>query len=443
MDNKYNIEFYINGNRSYEFDFSETQFQAKSISLFPGANEIRIIGKNSFGLAEDNTTIIFNSSLLPKPLVNITIPAKNPSATNNNKINIYADVFNVFNSADILFYINNIKTTSFTFSRNKFEAVGVLLKTGKNYIKIVGANNQGSSFDETIVIYKPPTFPLPTVRFTNPKKSPSEVLSRFIKVDANILNVSGKNNITFSVNGELLSNFNFSGNKFVANNVVLKNGKNIIRIKGQNSQGSAFDESIIFYKSVRAPKDSITNLTAVTSKPNVRITSPGLSPFNSPSLYVNIRATILNVISPSNITFKVNGVLHNNFTFSGNIFEANNILIKEGNNKVSLTGKNKVGIDSDQTIILFKKPAQNNPPKIVVSYPSSRSYNTSNKMILIKGQIQNVENINNVSVTMNGNVVKNFLFDTYFDDFQCELQLQNGINIFNIKPLIMMEKMKV
>ena len=54
-------------------------------------------------------------------------------------------------------------------------------------------------------------------------------------------------------------------------------------------------------------------------------------------------------------------------------------------------------------------------------------------MILIKGQIQNVENINNVSVTMNGNVVKNFLFDTYFDDFQCELQLQNGINIFNIK----------
>ena len=151
-----------------------------------------------------------------------------------------------------------------------------MLKTGKNYIKIVGANNQGSSFDETIVIYKPPTFPLPTVRFTNPKKSPSEVLSRFIKVDANILNVSGKNNITFSVNGELLSNFNFSGNKFTANNVVLKNGKNIIRIKGQNSQGSAFDESIIFYKSVEVPKIQCTNLTAVTSKPNVRITSPGL-----------------------------------------------------------------------------------------------------------------------------------------------------------------------
>ena len=192
------IEFYINGKRSYEFDFSATQFEAKSINLFPGKNTIRIVGKNSVGLAEDNVTIIFNNSLLPKPLVNITSPDKNPYVSNNNKTNIYADIFNVLNSGDILFYVNNIKTTNFSFSRNKFEAVGVLLKTGKNYIKIVGANNQGSSFDETIIIYKPPTFPVPIVRFTSPSKSPSEAQSRFIKVDANILNVVGKNNITFS-----------------------------------------------------------------------------------------------------------------------------------------------------------------------------------------------------------------------------------------------------
>ena len=114
-------------------------------------------------------------------------------------------------------------------------------------------------------------------------------------------------------------------------------------------------------------------------------------------------------------------------------FPARNILIKEGSNTVNISGKNSSGIDSDQTIISYKKPTQNKPPKIIVSYPSSPSFNTNNKMILISGQIQNVENYNNVSVTMNGNTVKNFLFDTYFDDFQCELQLQSGINIFNIK----------
>ena len=421
VDNKSNIGLYINGNRSYEFDFSATQFEAKSLSLFPGINKIRVVGKNSSGLAEDNTNIIFNNSLLPNPVVNITSPNKNPYASNNNKTNINADIFNVLSSADILFYINNIKNTNFTFSRNSFEAIRVSLKTGKNYIKIIGANNQGSSFDETIVIYKPPILPLPKVRIVNPNKRPSEVLTRFIKVDANILNVVGKNNITFSVNGDPLTSFNFSGNRFVANNVVLQNGKNIIRIKGQNNQGSAYDESVIFYK------------PQIMVKPNVSITSPGLSPFNSPSLYVNIRATILNVSTPNNVTFKLNGTLLNNFIFSGNIFEANNILIKEGDNTIIISGKNNVGIDSDKTIISFKKPAQNNPPKIVVSYPSSPTFNTSNKMILISGQIQNVENANDVSVTMNGNSVKNFLFDTYFDDFQCEIQLQNGVNIFNIK----------
>ena len=421
VENKYNVEFYINGNRSYEFDFSGTQFEAKSINLFQGVNKIRVIGKNSIGLAEDKTTIIFNNSLLTKPLVKITRPVQNPHVSNNSKININADIFNVFNSGDVLFYVNNIKNSNYTFSGNKFEALGVLLKTGNNYIKIIGANNQGSSFDETIIIYKPSLLPLPKVRFISPNASPIEVSTRFIKVDANVLHVDGKNNITFSVNGKPLTNFNFSGNRFIANNVILKSGENVVQVCCSDNQGSAFGESVVFYN----PR--------ITPKPNVNITSPSLNPFNTPSLYVNIRATILNVNSPDNVAFKLNGIPLKNFTFSDNTFEANNILIKEGKNTINISGSNNAGFDSDQTIIEFKTPTKNKPPKIVVSYPSNPRINTSSKMILISGQIQNVENVNDVSVTMNGNSVKNFLFDTYFDDFQCEIQLQNGVNVFKIK----------
>ena len=432
VENKYNIEFYINGKRSYEFDFSATQFEAKSVSLFPGKNTIRIVGKNSVGLDEDNVTIIFNNSLLPKPFVNITSPDKNPYVSNNNKTNIYADIFNVLNSSDILFYVNNIKTTNFSFSRNKFEAVGVLLKTGKNYIKIVGANNQGSSFDETIIIYKPPTFPLPIVRFTSPSKSPSEVVSRFIKVDANILNVVGKNNITFSVNGRLLRSFNFAGNTFTASNVALIKGENKIIIKGQNNQGSASDEVLVIYNPSEIVKPVIE--PSVNAKPVVNITKPNANPYRTSSLYANISATILNVKHKNNVSFIVNGAQLNSFQFLGNSFQANNVMLKEGENRVIIRGENSLGADTDETIIEYvRKVNPSKPPKIIVSYPSTPRFNTNNKMILISGQIQNVENSNNVSVTMNGNTVKNFLFDTYFDDFQCELQLQNGINVFNIK----------
>ena len=432
VENKYNIEFYINGKRSYEFDFSATQFEAKSVSLFPGKNTIRIVGKNSVGLGEDNVTIIFNNSLLPKPFVNITSPDKNPYVSINNKTNIYADIFNVLNSSDILFYVNNIKTTNFSFSRNKFEAVGVLLKTGKNYIKIVGANNQGSSFDETIIIYKPPTFPLPIVRFTSPSKSPSEVVSRFIKVDANILNVVGKNNITFSVNGRLLRSFNFAGNTFTAYDVALIKGENKIIIKGQNNQGSASDEVLVIYNPSEIVKPVIE--PSVNAKPVVNITKPNANPYRTSSLYANISATILNVKHKNNVSFIVNGAQLNSFQFLGNSFQANNVMLKEGENRVIIRGENSLGADTDETIIEYvRKVNPSKPPKIIVSYPSTPRFNTNNKMILISGQIQNVENSNNVSVTMNGNTVKNFLFDTYFDDFQCELQLQNGINVFNIK----------
>ena len=34
---------------------------------------------------------------------------------------------------------------------------------------------------------------------------------------------------------------------------------------------------------------------------------------------------------------------------------------------------------------------------------------------------------------MNGISVKNFLFDPYFDDFECEIQLQNGTNVFKVE----------
>ena len=175
-------------------------------------------------------------------------------------------------------------------------------------------------------------------------------------------------------------------------------------------------------------------MPSVSAKPVVNITKPNVNPYRTSSLYTNISATILNVKHKSNVSFIVNGAQLNSFQFLGNSFQANNVMLKEGKNRVIVRGENSLGVGTDETIIEYVRKANpNKPPKIVVSYPTSPRFNTNNKMILISGQIQNVENSNNVSVTMNGNTVKNFLFDTYFDDFQCELQLQNGINVFNIK----------
>ena len=432
IKDKYDIEFYINGKKSYNFNYQNTQFDAQNIKLNPGNNTFKIVGKNDSGTDEDQTTIFYNNHTSPKPVVDITVPSTNPDVTNNNTLNITASIFNVLSKNDILLYVNNIKKTEFLFNGNQLQAYNIKLKNGKNYIKITAANDQGTAYDETIVIYKPIESPKPLVSFTNPNVPTSESKSRYVSLEAKILNVTGKNNVIFSVNGRFLRSFNFTGNTFNASNIALIKGENNIIIKGQNNQGSASDKVVIIYNPIVIEKPEIT--PSVTAKPAVNITKPNTNPYSTSSLYTSISATILNVKHKSNVSFILNGIKLNTFQFFGNSFQANNVMLKEGKNRIVIRGENSTGADSDETIIEYiRKVSPNKAPKITYSYPSYSPFNTNNKMILIKGKIQHVENSNNVIITMNGISVKNFLFDPYFDDFECEIQLQNGTNVFKVE----------
>ena len=431
IKDKYDIEFYINGFKSYNFNYQNTQFESQNINLISGRNTFRIIGKNNSGTDEDQTIIYYNKSLSPRPIVNITNPQENPAVSSNKNVNIYASIFNVLDKNDILFYVNNIKKTVFQFSGNSFQANNVMLKEGKNYIKIAAANDQGTVYDETIIIYKPLEGPKPLVSFTKPNVPTSASKSRYVSLKANILNVKGTNNVIFSVNGRFLTNFNFSGNTFTAANIALENGENNIVLKGQNNQGNASDKITIIYQPVVVEKPVITN--PLIAKPIVNITKPKESPFITSSVNTNITATVLNVKYKGDISFILNGVKLNSFQFSGNSFQANNVMLKEGKNIIVIKGENSAGSASDEAIIEYTREViPGKVPEISFTYPSYSPFNTNNKMILLKGKIFHVEEINDVTITMNGVSVKNFLFDPYFDDFECEIQLQNGNNIFKV-----------
>ena len=244
------------------------------------------------------------------------------------------------------------------------------------------------------MIYKPIESPKPLVSFTNPNVPTSESKSRYVSLEAKILNVTGKNNVIFSVNGRFLRSFNFTGNTFNASNIALVKGENNIIIKGHNNQGSASDKLVIIYNPIVIEKPEIT--PSVTAKPAVNITKPNTNPYSTSSLYTSISATILNVKHKSNVSFILNGIKLNTFQFFGNSFQANNVMLKEGKNRIVIRGENSTGADSDETIIEYiRKVSPNKAPKISYSYPSYSPFNTNNKMILIKGKIQHVENSNN------------------------------------------------
>jgi len=82
--------------------------------------------------------------------------------------------------------------------------------------------------------------------------------------------------------------------------------------------------------------------------PTVKITQPHESPFTISSQQVAILATIKNVTSSRNITFKVNGKTIRNFSYKpkGNAFEGT-ITLKEGQNNIVITASNGKKTASD------------------------------------------------------------------------------------------------
>jgi hypothetical protein len=142
---------------------------------------------------------------------------------------------------------------------------------------------------------------------------------------------------------------------------------------------------------------------------------------------MNIKATILNVASKNEVTFKVNGQTNTNFSLSGTNFTANNMSLLVGNNTLTITGRNNAGQDSKSTVIVYKLPQKK--PTVVITSPNQNPFNTSANKVNITATILNVASKNDVTFTINGQTNTNFSFSgTTF--VATNVSLNQGNNTF-------------
>ena len=214
---------------------------------------MQIIGSNIYGQSNDEI-IINRITNLPSPEVYIIYPTNNPHESLSTRSLIRATILNVNDKYDISFYVNGLKSFNFNFFGNQFEAKNIQLRNGKNTIKIIGSNSQGSSFDEVLILYKPPYNQLPKVIINSPNINPFTSNKITTNIKATVLNVTDRSNISFSLNGRSIKNFQFSGNILKINNLLLSEGSNLIIISGKNSMGSSYDKTVIKY--VRSPNNN-------------------------------------------------------------------------------------------------------------------------------------------------------------------------------------------
>ena len=105
----------------------------------------------------------------------------------------------------------------------------------------------------------------------------------------------------------------------------------------------------------------------------------------------------------------------------------------DGSNKVFIKAVNSYGRSSDETTIEYLSPQLQTPPIISFTYPVANPYNTSDNKVLIKGKIKNVEKYSDANAIINNDEVRNLLFNPASENFQCEIQLQEGVNIFEME----------
>lgn len=373
------------------------------------------------------TTTTTNTTAQNKPLVNIYNPNNNNVVVHSPTYTIKAKIYHVETTSGVTFKQNGLPNSTFNFNpaTNEFSAQ-VYLLPGSNVFEITGTNPYGSDQDSRIIILEQQVvnqLPPPIVTFTNPAASGTTVNQSAYTVVANVLNVNGKNDITFTFNGQSTSNFTYNTNSKVLTAVVtLLEGNNTITVKGVNAVGTDVKTTTINYVKPQA-----------VQPPVVKISTPSSNPYatNSPVEY--IEGTVHYVNSSADIQVLVNGNQVNNFNYNTLTkkisFSANLIL---GANVVQITGSNQYGTDAASTTLIYT-PSEVMPLPIVdFIVPGTSPYQSPANNITLKATVLNVSSHSNIKVTVNGSNYTAFTFNSITKEVAFNVNLIDGSNVFTV-----------
>ncbi|MFN5415525.1 MAG: hypothetical protein ACK5B9_00605 [Flavobacteriia bacterium] len=417
-----NINFRQNGNYvgTFSYNASTDNFES-NVVLQPGQNIFEIIASNAYGTDQETTIINLRLPQEAPPVVSFVNPSSNPQTVSNPGFNLIATVLNVQNASQISMTVNGQSFTNFNFNpANGNLTTNLNLTIGSNVVTITGTNSVGSDTETTTIIYNPvQNVQPPVVYFTNPATSPITVTNQNYTLNAKVLNVAGRENITFKQNGSVNQNFTYNANSDdFQSAVILVPGQNVFEIIASNAAGNAQATTIIILERV-APKP-----------PVVTITNPATSPFTTENNLFALNATVLNVTVQSQVKVTLNGQNITNFIFTpGNNNVSTTLNLIEGTNTAVVTGTNDDGTDSKQVIIIYRKPVNMLPPLVTFTAPATTPTTVDQPSYKVSATVLNVENSSGVNVNFNGVNFTNFNFNATTKILSMNLALIEGVNV--------------
>lgn len=335
---------------------------------------------------------------LPFPLITITNPRENPHTTNNPNANIRAKIEHVNSAMDVTYTING-RNERFSFNRTRFSA-NSLLQPGRNEVIITAQNTVGSDQKKVIIFYQetiidpPPPILRPVVDITRPSGNSFTTRDAETRVIARVQRVNNRRDIQVNINGYNTNDFQFdSRRQEVTLDMPLQDGRNVVRITGQNTGGSDSDEVTIFRETIEAP--------------SVRITTPRNDPHYDENRNQRIEAEVFGVNSRNDIRFTINGRRQSSFNFSGTRFSAD-ITLEEGQHTIRIEAENEGGRADDDIEIVIA--TQVDMPQVRITTPSQDPLYTSDNRERIEADIFNIDRKSDIRMFINGRSTSNFNF---------------------------------
>ncbi len=420
-ESRENISLFINGreNRNFEFDAARESLQT-DLTLERGANRIELRVDMRNGSDQDEVRVTYEPPAQKNPpVVSFTRPNNSNSTTTKATADIEAAVSYINNKSQLTLLVNNQPISNFSFNANtgKVSATVNLVK-GDNKIELKARNNDGSNEDQVVIKRTdvPGGLQLPPIITIQQPANGVTVSERAISVKAKIERVSERNDITFTVNGKRLYDFEFSSNntQFSAN-LSLEEGNNTIRIQARNSAGSDDKQVSATYRPALQP-------------PAVNVMQPADQAVIN-TAEAAFKAKTSRVSAKSEISLWLNDKTISNFQFNTSTQEVTaNLTLQTGNNGIRIRVANAGGQDEKRIAVRYEQPK---PPKVTILTPVNNS--KINKTPLeVKATIVNVIDAKKVRFALNGKPVNNFKLDK--ENFSAELSnLQPGKNTIRLQ----------
>ncbi|WP_430406012.1 Ig-like domain-containing protein [Fluviicola sp.] len=356
------------------------------------------------------------------PIVDITNPSVTGTTVNSSNYVIKGRIQNVNSSSNVIFRQNGNYISNFTFnpSTQEFQSI-VTLVPGQNTFELTGTNDFGSDLDQTVINYVRETPTPPVVTYSNPSSNPTTVQNPIFNLVGTVLNVTGKDKITMTLNGNTVVFTYNTSTRGINATLNLVTGSNIVSTTGTNQYGSDTETATIIYQ----PQQTV-------QPPVVYFVNPNINPYTVNQNTFALTADVLNVADAQHVSFKQNGTINNNFAYNAQTDKfTSNVILNAGQNVFEVIGTNAAGSASATTIIIYNRIAPK-PPIVTITNPGTNPYETSSSVFNLNATVLNVTQKSQVKVTLNGTNLPNFVYNAASNGVTEPLNLVTGANVVTV-----------